>query len=303
MLLQRILQSALLLTSVLGKPHRNKNSDQHGHKKRQWTGDPSGIQGIYDYVVVGAGAGGAPLACRLARAGFTVLLIDAGSDTSGFTDYLIPSYHPRASELPEHAWSYYVSRQANPADVLKDPKVTYAIPDDPAITDYAGDRPPAGGWYYRKPDGLTYTGYNPPPGAEPLGLYYPRGSALGGSTSMSAMAMVYPFEQDWDYIQSITGNVSWNHQYMREYFVRLEKCRYQINSIAGHGFDGWLNIGIVSRTSLRPGTSIDMLPAQTPLTLIGQDAKLISLVVAAATAVGKGFLGGMCCVVNCRVTT
>jgi len=34
----------------------------------------------YEYVVVGSGAGGGPLACRLAMAGHKTLLIEAGDD-------------------------------------------------------------------------------------------------------------------------------------------------------------------------------------------------------------------------------
>jgi choline dehydrogenase len=34
----------------------------------------------HDFVIVGSGAGGGPLAANLALAGFSVLLIDAGGD-------------------------------------------------------------------------------------------------------------------------------------------------------------------------------------------------------------------------------
>ena len=34
----------------------------------------------YEYIVVGSGAGGGPLACRLAMAGHKTLLIEAGDD-------------------------------------------------------------------------------------------------------------------------------------------------------------------------------------------------------------------------------
>ena len=57
-----------------------------------------------DFRPVGSGPGGAPLACRRARAGFNTLLIEAGTDTSGYQDVQIPSFHPRASELPRQAW-------------------------------------------------------------------------------------------------------------------------------------------------------------------------------------------------------
>ena len=37
----------------------------------------------YEYIVVGSGAGGGPLACRLAMAGHSTLLIEAGNDQNG----------------------------------------------------------------------------------------------------------------------------------------------------------------------------------------------------------------------------
>ena len=36
----------------------------------------------FDYIVVGSGPGGGPLACNLARAGFKTLLLEAGEDES-----------------------------------------------------------------------------------------------------------------------------------------------------------------------------------------------------------------------------
>jgi choline dehydrogenase len=35
----------------------------------------------YDYIVVGSGAGGGPLAARLAKRGFNALVLEAGSET------------------------------------------------------------------------------------------------------------------------------------------------------------------------------------------------------------------------------
>lgn len=60
---------------------------------------------------------------------------------------------------------------------------------------------------------------------------------------------------------------------MRLFFEKLERAVYAPNSIVGHGFNGWLT------TSL------------TDLTLVVEDPKLLSLIIAAGSAVGKLILG------------
>lgn len=56
---------------------------------------------------------------------------------------------------------------------------------------------------------------------------------------------------------------------MRGYFRKLEKNRYLPSDLTGaHGYTGWLETAL------------------TPLALIAQDVKLLSMVVAAATAFG-----------------
>lgn len=46
----------------------------------------------YDYVVVGSGPGGGPLAANLARAGHKTLLIEAGDDESAEPDTNVASF-------------------------------------------------------------------------------------------------------------------------------------------------------------------------------------------------------------------
>lgn len=46
----------------------------------------------FDYIVVGSGAGGGPLASRLARAGHKTLLIEAGDDQTGNSNTTVPIF-------------------------------------------------------------------------------------------------------------------------------------------------------------------------------------------------------------------
>jgi choline dehydrogenase len=62
---------------------------------------------VYDYVVVGSGAGGGPVAANLAEAGHRVLLLEAGLDAED-DDYRVPAFHGRASEHPRMSWPFYV---------------------------------------------------------------------------------------------------------------------------------------------------------------------------------------------------
>jgi choline dehydrogenase len=203
-------------------------------------------------VIVGSGAGGAPLAAKLALGGHKVLLLEAGGDETNSTQYIVPVLHAVASEYEPMRWDFFVKHFDDEAENRKDTKLTYQLAD-----------------------GSRYTGANPPQGAEPLGILYPRVGSLGGCTSHNALITIYPYRSDWQYIQDITGDSSWAPDNMRKYFERIEKSRYLPNSIVGHGFNGWLE------TSL------------TQLTLIAQDFKVLSLVLAAATGMGKTLLGSL----------
>jgi len=67
----------------------------------------------YDYIVVGSGPGGAPLAARLGLAGNKVLVIEAGSDvTPQDWNVTVPLFNSKASEDPRISWDFFV-RSAN----------------------------------------------------------------------------------------------------------------------------------------------------------------------------------------------
>jgi choline dehydrogenase-like flavoprotein len=170
----------------------------------------------YEYIVVGSGAGGGTLAARLAEAGRSVLLLEAGSDTADSSDerlpedYQVPAFHAFASENPAMRWDFFVRHYDDEEQQKKDCKYT----------------------------------------VERGGVLYPRAGTLGGCTAHNAMILVYPLNADWDHIEQLTGDSSWNATNMRKYFERLEDCHHRwlkrwIRNLTGwnpsrHGFAGWL---------------------------------------------------------------
>jgi len=163
-----------------------------------------------DYIVVGSGAGGGPLAANLARAGFAVLVLEAGDDTSDDINCQVPCFHAFASEDPRLSWDFFVRHYTSDARQAGDPK------------------------YCPKRDGVLY----------------PRAGTLGGCTVHNALVSVYPHNSDWDHVAHLTGDPSWSSDAMRGYFERLEKCHYRPGlalaarlglNPARHGFGGWLD--------------------------------------------------------------
>ncbi|KAJ5414629.1 CAZyme family AA3 [Penicillium cosmopolitanum] len=238
------------LSAVQASTHR-PNHQYHDSQRRstnQTAGD--GATSEYDYVVVGSGPGGGPLAARLAIAGFKVLLLDAGDDQGNATRQMVPALQLQSTEYEPMRWDYFVNHYSNLTRQEEDSKMTY-----------------------RTPSGDLHVGPNPPTGSDPLGILYPRAGTLGGCAAHNAMITIYPYENDWEQLATLTGNDSWSASNMRQYFTRLERNRYLPSSLVGHGFDGWLT------TSL------------TDLRLVIEDQKLLSLILAGATAAGQSLLG------------
>ena len=75
----------------------------------------------YDYIIVGSGAGGGPLAANLAKAGFQVLLIEAGGDEESL-NYSVPGFNGLATEDEMYRWDYYVRHYTDEEQQKRDPK-------------------------------------------------------------------------------------------------------------------------------------------------------------------------------------
>src|SRR3954453_21626624 len=73
----------------------------------------------FEYIVIGSGAGGGPVACNLARAGHTVGLLEAGQEPDT-PSHPVPVFHTYASEDPELPWEFFVAHYTQNPE--RDPK-------------------------------------------------------------------------------------------------------------------------------------------------------------------------------------
>lgn len=181
--------------------------------------DNSTTEPDYEYIVVGSGPGGGPLAANLARRGYTVLLIEAGDDQGTNLNQSIPARGTASSEDETMSWGFFVKHYGDDSEAAKDPRMTWDTPN-----------------------GTLYTGLDPPSDSTQKGIFYPRAGTIGGCGSHNALVAILPHESDWEYIARITGDSSWAPEHMQQYFERLERCRYLPKGTPGHGFDGWLEI-------------------------------------------------------------
>ncbi|HSR23191.1 MAG TPA: GMC family oxidoreductase N-terminal domain-containing protein, partial [Candidatus Eisenbacteria bacterium] len=79
------------------------------------------MEADFEYVVVGSGAGGGPLAANLALAGHKVLLLEAGGCADGL-DYHVPAFHALATEDPDMRWDFFVRHYDDDRQQARDSK-------------------------------------------------------------------------------------------------------------------------------------------------------------------------------------
>ncbi|KAG5335989.1 hypothetical protein C0989_012390 [Termitomyces sp. Mn162] len=173
---------------------------------------PNTVNAEYDFIVVGAGAGGGPLASRLAESGYSVLLVDAGHDTVNFNT-TIPAYNIRSLEDPQIELNY-----------------TYQeFPDGFPVT--RNDQ-----WYPRARalGGSTVSG--------PIENGLEKWTCRFTPKIHNAMVnIIAGTRQDYDRLAIMFNDQTWSRDNMQNYFRRIEDNLYLVPLLApDHGFDGWM---------------------------------------------------------------
>src|SRR5687767_4724662 len=115
-----------------------------------------------DFIIVGAGAAGAPLAARLVERGYTVLVVEMGPEQPARPDKAVventevPLLYAETSEDERHSLRFFVKHFEDDPDGSQDPKV------------------------YRPENA----------GPDDKGIFYPRAQGVGGCTVHNAMITV-----------------------------------------------------------------------------------------------------------------
>ena len=154
----------------------------------------------FDFIIVGSGAGGGPLAGRLALEGHRVLLLEAGGNAAkqprgpDLKVSQVPSLHAASSEHPDLSWRFFVKHYTEPPSG-QDSK--WHEPDQSAGEDQTH-----------------------------AGVFYPRAATLGGCTVHNAMITMAGPDSDWDNLADFLQDESWRGGRMRDYFQRIENNGY-----------------------------------------------------------------------------
>ncbi|TGJ85207.1 hypothetical protein E0Z10_g3555 [Xylaria hypoxylon] len=193
----------------------------------------------YDYIVVGSGPGGAPLAANLARAGYSVTLLEAGLDLGDNKNYSEIYNFIEAGNDEKSRWDFFVKHSEDEAREAKYEKTTW-----------------------RTADGSFYVGLDPPEGSTRLGIYYPRAATLGGCAMHNGGICTLPNDADWDYIAEITDDDGWLASNMRKYFEKMEANEYLPPNTPGHGYDGYVNTTISDPSFMKQDSDFQKVASQ-----------------------------------------
>lgn len=128
------------------------------------------------------------MASNLARAGYSTLLIEAGDNELGNPNSNVAAFFKTTGIDPALHWDFYVKHYDDLNRTLQFEHLVWKLPNDELWVGPGGSQPA---------------------GATVLGVNYPRGATLGGSSIINAGAVFLPSDADWDYVKGLTGDASW----------------------------------------------------------------------------------------------
>lgn len=144
----------------------------------------------YDYIVVGSGPGGGTISVNLAKAGHSVLLIEAGDNEE--KDLRTQVLALNSFSNTGVTWHFFVRHSDDEARNARYNLLVWRLADG----EY---------WIGKDP---SVDGHQ---GATRLGVFYPRGATLGGSAIVNAAATHLPADSDWDYFDKGINDGIWRY--------------------------------------------------------------------------------------------
>jgi choline dehydrogenase len=206
----------------------------------------------FEYVIVGSGAGGGPLAANLVAAGHSVLVLEAGGAEEPY-EYQVPGFHGLSTEHEDLRWDFFVQHY-----------------DD-------GERRRRNGKYIEEHDGILY------PRAGTLGgctahnamlTVYPHDrdwddlAAITGDSAFNSEAMRGRFErlERCDYAKR-----PWpmpRNRHLARLVTRIRWVRKLFENVTRHGWEGWLCTSLADpKLALRDQQLVDVVLSAARATL------------------------------------